>query len=204
MITKYNLFWNFVFSDPPQDDKYDTLKKAFLNRLTDTEESRFKKLLTDLELGDKHPSDLLRQRKNLTGNSISDLVIKSLWLQRFPQQTQPILSISKDSLGNIAEMADKIIAVYSTSEICPITKVDSSPTSIDRDKLEALQADIAALAKEFDEFSRNTRSRSKSREHGRLSKCKSNSTQCEFCWYHCKFGRNAKKCVQTCQFKKKN
>ncbi|GBN30655.1 hypothetical protein AVEN_102069-1 [Araneus ventricosus] len=63
-------------------------------------------------------------------------------------------------------MADKIIAVYSTSEICPIAKVDSSPTSIDRGKLEALQVDIAALAKEFDEFSRNTRSRSKLGEFG--------------------------------------
>ncbi|GBO01106.1 hypothetical protein AVEN_252079-1, partial [Araneus ventricosus] len=187
---------------PPQDYKYDTLKKALLNRLTETEASRLKKLLNVLELGDKRPSDLLRQRKNMTGNSISDEVMKSFWLQRFPQQTQAILSISKDSLDNIAEMADKIITVYSTSEIFPIMKADSSPTSIGRDKLEAFKADIAALAKELDEFSRNTRSRSKSREYGRLSKCKSNSTQCEFCWYHCKFGRNAKKCVQTCQFLK--
>ncbi|GBN37333.1 hypothetical protein AVEN_123605-1 [Araneus ventricosus] len=114
-----------------------------------------------------------------------------------------ILSIIKDSLDNIAEMADKIIAVYSTSEICPITKVDSSPTSIDRGKLEALLTDIAALAKEFDEFSRNTRPRSKSGEYGRLSRSKSNSTQYEFCWYYCKFGTNAKECVQPCQFFKK-
>ncbi|GBO30722.1 hypothetical protein AVEN_5801-1, partial [Araneus ventricosus] len=128
-----------------------------------------KKLLTDLELDDNlelGPSDLLRQRKHLTGNSIYDEVIKSVWLQRFPKQTQAILSISKDYLDNIAEMADKIITVYSTSEICPIAKVDSSPTSIDRGKLEALQVDIAALAQEFDEFSRNTISCSKSRELG--------------------------------------
>ncbi|GFY40222.1 transposon Tf2-6 polyprotein [Trichonephila inaurata madagascariensis] len=69
-----------------------------------------------MELGDRHPSDLLRQMKSLAGSSISDELIKSLWLQRLPQQTQAILSISKDSLNNIAEMADKIIAVYSSSE----------------------------------------------------------------------------------------
>ncbi|GFY74441.1 uncharacterized protein TNIN_166291, partial [Trichonephila inaurata madagascariensis] len=87
-----------ILSNPPHDDKYETLKNALLNRLTDTEESRLKKLLTEIELGDRRPSDLLRQMKSLVGSSISDELIKSLWLQRLPQQTQAILSISKDSL----------------------------------------------------------------------------------------------------------
>ncbi|GFY39622.1 uncharacterized protein TNIN_116141 [Trichonephila inaurata madagascariensis] len=107
--TKYNIFvaaldenvLDFVvdiLSNPRHDDKYETLKNALLNRLTDTEESRLKKLLTDMELGDRRPSDLLRQMKRLAGSSISNELIKSLWLQRLPQQTQAILSISKDSL----------------------------------------------------------------------------------------------------------
>ncbi|GFS54594.1 uncharacterized protein TNIN_131251 [Trichonephila inaurata madagascariensis] len=78
-----------ILSNPPHD-KYETLKNALLNKLTDTEESRLKKLLTDMELGDQRPSDLLRQMKNLAGSSISDELIKSLWLQRLPQQTQAI------------------------------------------------------------------------------------------------------------------
>ncbi|GFT31543.1 hypothetical protein NPIL_456271 [Nephila pilipes] len=53
--------------------------------------------------------------KSLAGNSISDEVIKSLWLQWLPQQTQAILSISNDPLHKIAEMADKIIAAYSVA-----------------------------------------------------------------------------------------
>ncbi|GFS93388.1 uncharacterized protein NPIL_118781 [Nephila pilipes] len=172
-----------ILSNPPENEKYDTLKKALLNRLTDTEESRLKKLLTDLELGDKRPSDLLRQMKSLAGNSISDEIIKSLWLQRLPQQTQVILTISNDTLDKIAEMADKIIAVYSSSEICQATKVGSLPnsaSSFDRNKLDVLQADIAALTKKFDEFSRNTRSRSKSRGNDRR-RSRSNSARYEFC-----------------------
>ncbi|GFT30200.1 putative gag-pol protein [Nephila pilipes] len=160
------------------------MKKALLNRLTDTEESRLKKLLTDLELGDKRHSDLLRQMKSLAGNSISDEIIKSLWLQRLPQQTQAILTISNDTLDKIAEMADKIIAVYSSSEICQVTKVGSLPnsaSSFDRNKLDVLQADIAALTKKFDEFSRNTRSRSKSRGNDRQRRSRSNSARYEFC-----------------------
>ncbi|GFY64704.1 uncharacterized protein TNIN_160401 [Trichonephila inaurata madagascariensis] len=84
-----------ILSNPPHVDKYETLKNALLNRLTDTEESRLKKLLTDMELGDRRRSDLLRQMKSLAGSSISDELIKSLWLQRLPQQTQAILSIRR-------------------------------------------------------------------------------------------------------------
>ncbi|GFT39791.1 uncharacterized protein TNCV_4869491 [Trichonephila clavipes] len=141
-----------ILSNPPHDDKYKTLKNAFLNRLTDTKKSRLKKLLTDMELCDRRPSDLLRQMKSLARSSNSDELIKSLWLQRLPQQTQAILSISKDSLNNIAETADKIIAVYSSSEVCSATN-NSSPKSTNHNKLEALQANIAALTKKFDEFS---------------------------------------------------
>ncbi|GFY66757.1 uncharacterized protein TNIN_155271 [Trichonephila inaurata madagascariensis] len=79
-----------ILSNPPHDDKYETLRNALLNRLTDTEESRLIKLLTDMELGDRRPSDLLRQMKSLAGSSISDELIKSLWPQRLPQQLQTI------------------------------------------------------------------------------------------------------------------
>ncbi|GFY41395.1 hypothetical protein TNIN_416761 [Trichonephila inaurata madagascariensis] len=44
-------------------------------------------------LGDRRPSNILRQMKSLARNSISDEVIKSLWLHRLPTQTQAILSI---------------------------------------------------------------------------------------------------------------
>ncbi|GFY21689.1 uncharacterized protein TNCV_1168331 [Trichonephila clavipes] len=66
-----------ILSNPLHDDKYETLKNALLNRLTDTEESRLKKLLTDMELGDRRPSDLLRQMKSLAGSFISDELIES-------------------------------------------------------------------------------------------------------------------------------
>ncbi|KAF8773055.1 hypothetical protein HNY73_015750 [Argiope bruennichi] len=113
---------------------------------------------------------------------------------RLPQQTQAILSISKDTIDNIAEMADKIIAVYNTSEICQATKVEPLPkltSSADRHKLEELQANIAALTKTFDEFSQNTRPRSISREYRRRPRSKFRSNRYKFCWYHHKFGRNA-------------
>ncbi|GFS93834.1 putative gag-pol protein [Nephila pilipes] len=104
-----------ILSNPPE--KYDTLKKALLNRLTDTEESRLKKLLTDLELGDKRPSDLLRQMKSLAGNSISDEIIKSLWLQRLPQQTQAILQHFSEFHLNSSLKLEKVPVFGSSCDI---------------------------------------------------------------------------------------
>ncbi|GFR17176.1 uncharacterized protein TNCT_402391 [Trichonephila clavata] len=114
-----------------------------------------------------------------------------MWLRRFPQQTQAMLSNSKDSLNNIAEISDKMIAFISTCQVCSVTNKDSSPKSTDRNKLEALQADIAVL-KQFEEFSR----------YYELRRSKSNSSRYAFCWYHFMFRRNAKKCTQPCQFKR--
>ncbi|GFU16285.1 transposon Tf2-12 polyprotein, partial [Nephila pilipes] len=59
----------------------------------------------------------------------------------------------------------------------------NSASSFDRNKLDVLQADIAALTKKFDEFSRNTRSRSKSRGNDRRRRSRSNSARYEFCCY---------------------
>ncbi|GFT36578.1 hypothetical protein TNCV_1345191 [Trichonephila clavipes] len=81
-------------------------------------------------------------------------------------------------------MADKIVAVYSSSEVCSVTSNNSSPKSNDRNKLEALTANIAALTKKFDEFSRNSRQLSKSREYSRRTRSKSKSSRYAFCWYH--------------------
>ncbi|GFT14847.1 putative gag-pol protein [Nephila pilipes] len=59
----------------------------------------------------------------------------------------------------------------------------NSASSFDRNKLDVLQADIAALTKKFDEFFRNTRSRSKSRGNDRRRRSRSNSARYEFCCY---------------------
>ncbi|GFV49072.1 hypothetical protein TNCV_3713561 [Trichonephila clavipes] len=78
----YVMLWIY-YQIPPHDDKYETLKNALLNRLTDIEESRLKELLTDMELGDRGPSNLLRQMKRLAVSSISDELIKSCGYKGF-------------------------------------------------------------------------------------------------------------------------
>lgn len=67
-----------VIRSPPDKDKYEYLKSKLINRFTDSQEQRLHKLLTDLELGDKKLTQLLRKMKNLAGDRVADDFLHSL------------------------------------------------------------------------------------------------------------------------------
>src|SRR5580765_8436785 len=49
-----------VITHPPKEKKYETLKKALIQRLTDSREQQIRQLLEHEELGDRKPSQFLR------------------------------------------------------------------------------------------------------------------------------------------------
>lgn len=59
-----------IIESPPTDNKYQRLKETLISRLTDADEKRWRKLLTDVELGDRKPTHLLREMRLLTGNAV--------------------------------------------------------------------------------------------------------------------------------------
>ncbi|RZC32076.1 hypothetical protein BDFB_014598, partial [Asbolus verrucosus] len=72
------------------------------------QEKQLERLLTGLDLDIKKPSCLLPEMKNLSANKISDNVLRTLWLQRMPQQVQLTLSVNTDAdVTKMAEMADR-------------------------------------------------------------------------------------------------
>lgn len=181
-----------IILNPPESNMYETLKKNIQERFMDSEEKRLKRLLREIEIGDKKPSTLLREMMCLAGNKVSDELLKSLWIQRLPKQTQAILSVSSESLNKLAVMADKIADTAESWDVSVInTKTSSETTSHIRN----LEMKIEALTKQIEVLSSHSRSRSKSRTR---SNSKSNGKP--LCWYHYKFGERAVKCVQPCSF----
>lgn len=178
--------------NPPESNMYETLKKNLQERFMDSEERRLKRLLRDIEIGDKKPSAVLREMMCLASGKVSDELLKSLWMQRLPKQTQAILSVSSESLSSLSIMADKIA---DTAEAWDINAITSQSASTSTSYLQSLEMKIEALTKQMEVLSRHTRSRSKSRNR---ATGKSNSKPS--CWYHFKFGDRATKCVQPCTF----
>ncbi|GBN42278.1 hypothetical protein AVEN_191812-1 [Araneus ventricosus] len=182
---------------------YKTLKERLINIFSDSEERRLKKLLQDVELGDKRPSMLLRQMQDLAGNRVGDELLRSLWLQRLPTQMQAILTTSSDDPNKLSVMADKIADVTSGSEICSNhVKMKVPETSTPNDCISNLQAQISEFSLKIDIMSQFRRYRSMSRRNN--YRARSASRKDQMCWYHFRFRENAKKCVPPCSYKQEN
>jgi len=99
-----------IIMAPPAENKYDHLKTAILNRFTDSADRQLRRLLTQVELGDKKPSQLLRQMKTLTGDRASEDVLRVKWLDLLPVSSQRFLRIFKaSSLDELATAADELV-----------------------------------------------------------------------------------------------
>ena len=93
---------------PPAEKLYETLKLRILSQYKQSDSARLRHLLQDLTLGDKRPSQLLLEMRNLADNKITDEVLRSLWLQRLPISMQQILSVSSETLDGLSKIADKV------------------------------------------------------------------------------------------------
>lgn len=206
-----------VMNPPAANVMYETLKLRLQERFAESEERRFKKLLGTMELGDKKPSHLWREMRDLGGARIGDGFLRSLWLQRLPAQIQAILSTDNGDIEHLLTMADRIHEVFNVrgeiqavSNILPsqsssyITPIPGSSSSTASDfqhlcaQVNELSQQLAALSSKNNQQSsfsgRGNRSRSRSQKRGGY----------EMCWYHFRFGKDAKKCIKPCNYKQEN
>ncbi|BHF82688.1 hypothetical protein SprV_0802582700 [Sparganum proliferum] len=96
----------------PSEQPYDKLKEALVKRVAMTEERRLRQLLTGEELGDRKPSQLLRRMQQLVGErKFEASILRQLFLQRLPLDVQTVLAVSQGSIEELAELADKVMAL---------------------------------------------------------------------------------------------
>lgn len=187
-----------VIENPPELERYVALKNALIARFTDSEEKRLRLLIAGVELSDRRPSEMLRELKQLSGGCVTDNVLQTLWLQRLPSRVQETLAVVEGvSLDKMAELADKVSdrnnnALVAAAEL-PANAQDQT---------------LAQLVKKVDALSmRQRRSRSRSRHHEdkrrQRSKSKERTESTKgFCYYHKRFGAEARRCTRPCAAEK--
>lgn len=159
------------------------------------------------EIGDRRPSQFLRHLSTLAGAAASDELIRTLWLSRLPPQTQAILATRKgDNLQDIAEQADRIHEVNDRALVLATTQPSASTTPAPPnwvEQMSKLTQQVAALTAQMTRLnkqSRRERSRSRSRDQARN---RSRAATPEgVCYYHRRFGEEARKCTQPCTYTK--
>ncbi|XP_028161139.1 uncharacterized protein LOC114353367 [Ostrinia furnacalis] len=213
---------------PPEENKYNAIKQRLLQVYEDSEQKNVQRVIAGMELGDLKPSQLLRRMQNLAGDHLSAVTLRAMWLNQLPAYVSSIIAISENtSLSEIALMADKMMDLHTQREISAINHRQHLPPAaqqqevfaIDRphssssrynaleDKIDKLTEAITQLVTHNNQRGRSPyrnwrQNRQTSRSNSRnRSQTPSNSP---YCYYHRKFGHNARKCADNCTFMKKN
>lgn len=217
-----------VIKFAPQGNRYETLKRALLDRLGLSEEQKLNQLLTNVhDIGDLKPSDYYRKLENQVGNSemINPRLLKNFWLKRLPEDLRTAIAAwSNSDIKDILPIADTIWtftnkSVYSvaateqhshhrsrhnTTHRNTTTSLSNNPgpsTSTDS-TLKELERKIDQLASQVAKLStenyRLRRQRSRTPRRGRSN---SRGRNKDYCYYHDKFGNAAKNCRSPCSFK---
>ncbi|XP_011687080.1 PREDICTED: uncharacterized protein LOC105449522 [Wasmannia auropunctata] len=198
-----------LITQPPLTHKYETIKKALIQRLTDSQGQRIRQLLEHEDIGDRKPSQFLRHLSTLAGTTVSKELLRTLWLARLPQNMQAILATrTEDRLEDVAEQADRIHEVSGKTTVMA-TAVPTGTESRNPWELQiaALSKQVADLTTEVTKMARNReRSRSRHRSQARdRPRWRSRSPAQEgVCFYHRRFGDKAMKCTTPCNYRTKN
>lgn len=200
---------------PPNDNPYDVLKETLIKRTAASEQRHLQQLLSTEELGDRKPTQLLRRMQQLLGDNaaLNDSFLKELFLQRLPSNVRMVLASSPPNtpLESLAELADRVIevaipAVAAVTPTAPSQQPQPSAKVIDAQTPTSQQFEqlIAGLAKLQATVTTLTRARSKTpKRHPRRpspSPSAGASPDDHICWYHRKYGEEARKCTTPCNF----
>ena len=166
----------------PQQPDYEKLKATLIKRCSISDADRVKTLLSGIELGDRKPSQLLRELRLLSTSGTPDEVIKQLWLQRLPLASQTTLLAFDINLDQLGDIADRISSV-SQHNISSLQETSSS-----------LSQEVEQLREEINKMKKNLH-RSPSPQRKKYNKS-------SFCWYHEQFKNRARKCQPPCSFRK--
>lgn len=183
-------------TNPPADDKYSYLKNKMIECFAESGQTKIQKLLSELHLGDKKPSQLLSMQKELAGSTVNQDFLKTLWLRQLHISVQTILTVSSGGVDDLAKLADKIMEVNNGSNIA------TTPAEQPNTTIQTLEAKIDDLTKRINQLQHKSRSRSNSRVRFRARSSTPAKKVYDHCWYHFKFGEKANKCIPPCKFTK--
>ncbi|XP_047989836.1 uncharacterized protein LOC125229100 [Leguminivora glycinivorella] len=195
-----------IITSPPEENKFEKLKTELIKRLSASRERKVQQVLNLEELGDRKPSQFLRHLQNLVGPGLPEDFLRSIWVNRLPQRTQDIVASQlKSSLEDLAELADRLHDVVApapqvAAASLPSTSSDTLMLQIAElsRRMQALDAKVGRMTRPRERSSSHTRQRSTSK--------RSNSSYRKFptCWYHHKFGEQAKRCIKPCDYQSGN
>ena len=185
--------------NPPAADRYATLKAAIVQRLTTSKQARLKQLLQSEELDGRQPSKFLRRMRQLVGSDtalVSDDLLRELFVTRLPNSVQLVLKTQTVDLDALAALADQMMDAIGPQ----VHAVNDSLSEIADLKKEIQE--IKGLLRGRSDTKESSSTRARSKTPG--SRVDNRQVPGDTCWFHAKFGANARKCREPCAFSSGN
>lgn len=189
-------------------DQYKELKEKIVKRFGASQTVKTQRLLEGEEIGDRTPTQFLRHLKSLAGSAISEDVLRVIWTRGLPTDMQAAVVAKRDTpLETLADIADLIAENVRLRCTRPSPPVAAISTHVTDERLRRLEENMALLIQNMQQAQvsemntissrprgrSNTRSRTPSRSRTRPADW--------LCWYHHRYGAQAKKCVESCSYK---
>ncbi|KFD66946.1 hypothetical protein M514_06128 [Trichuris suis] len=189
-----------IVDNPPAEGKYEALKQRILDRFADSDHKRLQTLLCGMQIGDDKPSRFLQRMLHEVPSNVGNMnaIIRQLWIQQLPVNVQTCLAqTEEDDLEKLARLADKVYEVTTAA----VSSINTSATAMDNVASE-LRAEVAELSRRIRHMEKRfpahrRRSPSTRRRSSRPPQRQQNSN---WCYYHNRFQRNARKCSPPCSF----
>lgn len=201
---------------PPATGKCDALKERLLYIYEESENRQVQKLISELELGDQKPSQLLLRMRELARDKIKDETLSILWQGHLPPSVRAVLAVADTkNLNSLAAVADKVME--NTKSVF-VSEVSQSNEGRDF-PVDDIRREIAQIHQEIKSMrNQGFRSRSRSRGRDQQQPVRRNRSRAAtpsgyrtrrspacadwLCFYHFKFGGDAQKCAEPCAWKR--
>ncbi|XP_073959809.1 uncharacterized protein [Choristoneura fumiferana] len=213
---------------PPEADYYKAIKDRLISLYEESNSAQTKKLLSQVELGDQKPSQLLRRMQQLNKDKFPESTIKMMWLEHLPPHIRSVLAVSeafkmKTTLEDLALLADKMMEVHTSSQDIAAISTPTAPLpppppppaqpyyqqqpAIDTQflvsEIRRLSLEVAELRArpQDNQHSSRPRRRFQSRSRNASQNRSRPNSPMPYCYYHRRYGMDAKKCQSPCSFK---
>ena len=176
-----------ILTNPPPTNRYDRLKASLIKTFGKTQAQKDAELLSLNGLGDKRPTALMRKINAL--NDDPQTLKRALFLLNLPTEVRRILAgHNLLNLEELAEAADRIWESSSSNQGINACDHDKAPLNIE---------EITTVK---DRQHQKTLSYKPHRSTGTVGFPQSSSPQPFVCFYHTKYGPDAKRCQPGCSF----
>ncbi|XP_011164917.1 uncharacterized protein LOC105199477 [Solenopsis invicta] len=146
--------------------------------------------------------------RNLSGDQISNDLLRTLFLEHMPQNVRGILAAAaSQDLAQLATLADKVAEAFNTTnQVMAVTACEQQSTPDSgrlADEVKQIKDQLEALSVQLKENNERGRSRTRSRSRPRYhsSRSRGRIVNIGTCYYHQKFGAQAYCCRKPCDWK---